>query len=148
MGLKRYFIARDGMECFAKIERLYGALQYAINGDSGFTILDEELIKREKSIRCNLFAFIANPDGDWRNPDVGLCGIHRANGYLGIRNALWIEYNRVSKACKRRLPYWGGISRCVNGVGVCYHSACTGNIWDNLVKRSWITIYFAALKII
>ena len=100
MGLKRYFIARDGMECFAKIERLYGALQYAINGDSGFTILVEELIKREKSIRCNLFSFIANPDSDWRNSDVGLCGIHRANGCLGIRNALWIEYNRVSKACK------------------------------------------------
>lgn len=148
MGLKRYFIARDGMECFAKIERLYGALQYAINGDSGFTILDEELIKREKSIRCNLFAFIANPDSDWRNSDVGLCEIYCANGCPSIRNALWIEYNRISKACKRRLPYRGGISCCVNGVGVCYHSACTGNIWDNLVKRSWITIYFAALKII
>lgn len=108
----------------------------------------KSLLKEKKSIRCNLFAFIANPDSDWRNSDVGLCEIYCANCCPSIRNALWIEYNRISKACKRRLPYRGGISCCVNGVGVCYHSACTGNIWDNLVKRSWITIYFAALKII
>lgn len=61
MGLKRYFIARDGMECFAKIERLYGALQYAINGDSGFTILDEELIKREKIYVVTCFRLLLIP---------------------------------------------------------------------------------------
>ena len=88
------------MGLFTKISWLYGAVQYAVDGDSGFTIFFKKLIEREKDIYYNLFAFIVNPDSNWRNINVVLPRIYCANCGIGIRNALWLKYNRLSKACK------------------------------------------------
>ena len=123
------------MECFTKSKWLYGAVQYVVDGDSGFTIFLKKLIEREKDIYYNLFTCIVNSDGDWRSIDVILPEVYCANCRIGIRNALWLKYNRISKACKRRLPYRGRISHYIDNVGMCYNSACARAIWDNVVEE-------------